>query len=434
MHSDRLVIAGGRVIDPASGLDGICDIVVERGIIANVLPPGSTSASNERLDAGGLIVAPGFVDVHAHLRFPGFPEKETISSGTTAAIRGGFTTVCAMANTDPPVDCPDVVDKVLRAVDSDSLCRVHVIGAVSQGLAGRRATDRGQLVAAGAAALSDDGNPVMDGDLMRSALKDSARLGVPVSAHEEYRDGSLKGSPNPFWSCQGEADMVRRDLELLAESDGHLHIAHISCAESIEAVADARARGLSVTAEITPHHLNLAHLDTGSYALVSSDGAVPLPYASDDGIYKVNPPLRSPKDVLAMREALRTGVVDIIATDHAPHALQDKTGGMAKAAFGFTGFELALPLVLRLVDEGCLTLAAAVRALTVAPARAFGLRAGSLERGKPADICVFDPNQSWTVTADQLASRGKNTPLLGQTLQGRVIATLLGGRLHTFSQ
>jgi len=416
-----LLITGGRVLDPAGGLDGRMNVLVSGNRIEALLDP-SASVSNdvERLDAAGMIVAPGFVDIHAHLRYPGLPHKETIASGTAAAVRGGFTTVCAMANSKPAVDTPQLVEDVLRQAECEAHCRVHTFAGVSEELKGNRNTMGADLFAAGAIGLSDDGNPVRSEDIMREALEQSSRHGKPVSAHEE----SHHEAEDFRWPCSGEVHMIRRDVELLKSTGGRLHIAHVSCRESLDVIAAAKAAGLSITAEATPHHLALTEQVW--------EGEDELP--ANHGLAKVNPPLRSPQDVWALTEALEAGIVDAIATDHAPHAVSEKCVEPSCAAFGFSALELALPLLLQLVEAGKLSLATMVERLTAGPARIMQLHAGSLVPGAQADICLFDPNCEWTPARDTIVSKGKNHPLMGRPMKGRVMATVVDGRVFDFGR
>ena len=413
------------MIDPSLNIDETVDILVENGRIAGRFHTGGHHVSpfaDRTLNASGFIVSPGFVDIHAHLRFPGQKAKESIASGTSAAIRGGFTTVCTMANTKPSIDSAAKVEQVLQVAAAEAKCRINVIGAVSKGLSGQINTNGPELVSEGVVALSDDGKAVLDREVMKRALAQSAKLGVAVSAHEESHE---PGAPSdPCWPCTGESAMVKRDIELMGETGGKLHIAHVSCAESVELIAEAQAAGHSITAEATPHHLALT-----SEELSDSPSLPPR-----HGFAKVNPPLRSQRDVLAIREGLATGVISAIATDHAPHTSTEKCGGLQGAAFGFTAFELALPLVLRLVASGALSMVSAVQRLTSGPAQILGLSAGTLRTGAVADICLFDPKASWQPGRDSLVSKSENTPLLGQQLLGRVYATVAQGRLYQFGE
>jgi dihydroorotase len=425
------LLVRGHVIDPASGFDGRGDVVVRAGHIAYCGPPlEAVPAGGAVVDAGDGIVAPGFVDLHTHLRFPGFPEKETIETGTEAAAAGGFTTVCAMANTDPVVDRVGVLHEVMAEAERRAVVRMRQLAAVSRGLRGEELTDLPALAAAGAVAFSDDGKPVWNEGVMRAALAQSASLEKPISVHEEdpaiVRGGvanagqAARSLGLAEWPCRGEASIVARDLALLAGTGGRLHIAHVSCAETVPLIQRAKDAGLPVTAEVTPHHLRLTDCLLGEN--------YPLGLTAAHPCVKVNPPLRSDADVEAMIEALAVGTIDAVATDHAPHSASDKAGTFARAAFGFSAIETALPLVLDLVRAGRLSMTAMIARLTTGPARAFGLDAGTLSVGAPADICVFDPDEEWTVEAASLRSRGKNTPLLGSRLRGRVRWTLVGGR------
>lgn len=426
-----LLIRSGRVIDPASATDGVADILIQGGRIAACRPHIDIPPAAHLIDASGLIVSPGFIDLHTHLRFPGFPEKETLQTGMEAAAAGGFTTICAMANTSPVIDDPDLLRDVLTAAERLNTVHVHQLAAVSKNLAGRELAPLPALAAAGAIAFSDDGKPVADPALMHQALIIARDLGKPISVHEEDPSIVGKGVANAGefarrlglaeWPCEGEAAMVLRDINLLAQTGGRLHIAHVSCVDTVTALRAARRRGLSVTAEVTPHHLRLTD------RLLEGDPRLELPPAHP--CVKVNPPLRSAADVEAMIDALADGTIDAVATDHAPHTAQDKAGPFAAAAFGFTGIELALPLLLDLVRAGRLTLATMIARLTTGPARAFNLEAGTLRSGVPADITIFAPEESWSVTPNSLRSRGKNTPLLGAELRGRVRYTIVGGRI-----
>jgi dihydroorotase len=420
----------GHIIDPDSNYDAPGDVVVFDGRIAYCGPPLEQPPSGtEVLDATGCVVTPGFVDLHTHLRFPGFPEKETIASGTAAAAAGGFTTVCAMANTDPVVDRVEVLREVLHEIEQSAVVRVRQLAAVSYGLRGEELTDMPALAAAGAVAFSDDGKPVWSETLMRTALDAGARLAKPISVHEEdpeiVRGGVANAGPAARrlglaeWPCRGEASIVARDLSLLAQTGGRLHIAHVSCAETVPLIERAKHAGLPVTAEVTPHHLRL------SDCLLAGNYPLGLPPAHP--CVKVNPPLRSDADVEAMIEALSAGTIDAVATDHAPHAAADKTGPFTEAAFGISAIETALPLLLDLVRSGRFSMSDMVARLTAGPARAFRLDGGTLTVGAPADICVFDPEEEWTVAAHTLRSKGKNTPLLGATLRGRVRWTMVAG-------
>lgn len=426
-----ILIRNGRVVDPEQRIDTPLDVLVERGRIVGLQPPDAGVPEGAyRVEAGGQIVCPGFVDLHVHLRFPGQPEKETMESGTAAAAAGGFATVCAMANTQPVVDSVEVLDQVQQEAERLQSVRVRQLAALTYGLRGERLTDLSALAGAGAVAFSDDGRPVSNPQIMREALGQMDTLNRTISAHEEDRPTVGRGVANeraaraldlPLWPCDGEASMVERDIALLREAGGRLHIAHVSCALSVELIRAAKAGGLPVTAEVTPHHLVL------SDRLLHGDEALDLSPRHPNT--KVNPPLRTEEDAAALLAGLLDGTIDAIATDHAPHAEADKHKPYEEAAFGFTGSETALPLLLDLVRGGRMSLPLLIEKLTLGPARVFGLDAGTLRPGAPADITIFDPDSAWTVTPDQLRSRGKNTPLMGREMRGRVSMTMVDGRI-----
>lgn len=430
--SGSLLLRNGHVVDPVDGFDGPAALLIRDGRIqARVAPGEKPPEVDQTFDVTGCVVCPGFVDLHAHLRFPGFAHKETIASGTAAAAAGGFTTVCAMANTDPPVDRVELLEQVQTQAKREAVVRVRQLAAVSLGLRGERLTDFAALAAAGAPAFSDDGKPVWSETVMQEALAQSRILGKAISVHEEdpaiVGRGVANAGPTarrlglPEWPCSGEAAMVERDLRLLEESGGRLHIAHVSCADTVEILRQARAKNLPVTAEATPHHLCLSDV------LLGGDDDLGLP--AGHPYTKVNPPLRSILDAATLVEALADGTIDAIATDHAPHSAADKNQDYQSAAFGFTASETALPLLLSLVRAGRISLPLLIRRLTLGPAHVFGLEGGTLLPGQPADICVFDPDRRWRVTAEALRSQGKNTPLLGAEMTGRVVCTIVGGHI-----
>lgn len=425
-----LLLRGGRIVDPATSFDGFADILLAGGTVARRGLNLDVSVEARVIDVSGQIVTPGFIDLHTHLRYPGFPDKETIESGTEAAAAGGFTTVCAMANTDPVVDNVATMEQVEAEAARVGQVRVRQLASVSTGLRGEALTDMPALAAAGAVAFSDDGKPVWDGALMRLALRASRELGRAVSVHEEDPDvvrGGVANAPRAErlglapWPCAGEASLVARDLRLLEEEGGHLHVAHVSCAETVSLLREAKRNGLPVTAEATPHHLRLTD------ALLEGNPSLGLPPA--DPLTKVNPPLRGTRDVAALIEGLVDGTIDAVATDHAPHTAADKGGPYQQAAFGFTALETALPLLLDLVRSGNIDLPQLIARLTAGPARVFQLPGGTLAPGSPADVCVFRQDVPWVVRADSLRSKGKNTPLAGADLMGRVMYTIVGGRI-----
>ena len=461
----RLLIQGGRVLDPANGVDRVADVLIEDGIVVEVGANLSSRASTglartdvSIIDAKGLVVAPGFVDLHTHLREPGFEYKESIETGTRAAARGGFTTVCAMPNTEPAMDSRATIEYVLRRAAEVGAVRVLPIGAVTKGRAGQQLAELGELAESGCIGFSDDGNPVADASVMRRALEYASTFGLPIIDHCE--DPQLAGGVmHEGWvstrlglmgiPSASEENMVARDISLARQTGTHVHVAHVSTAGSVELVRRARAEGVRVTAEVTPHHLALTHeavmhpstLRRGSGREASGRTALGLAYDTNAKMY---PPLRSAEDAAACVEGLRDGTIDAIATDHAPHAVQEKLCEFDNAAFGMIGLETALALSLAAIATGNrqqatgkgqgLSLERIVEALTVGPVRALGLDRrvpgiGTLAVGAPGDIVVFDPQRDWMVEPETLASKGKNTPLLGQTLRGQVVATVYAGEV-----
>ena len=434
--SERTIIRGGRVIDPATERNGIADVLIEDGRVAAIEQRIASDSSRE-IDARGLIVAPGFVDVHTHLRDPGFEYKEDIASGTRAAARGGFTTVCAMPNTEPAMDTRSVVEYVLRQAAARASVRVLPIGAVSKARAGKELAELGDLTAAGCIAFSDDGAPVWDATLMRRALEYASTFGLPVIDHCEDRSLAQDAVMHEGWAstrlglrgapAAAEETAVGRDIALAEATGAHVHIAHVSTRGAVDAIRRAKARGVHVTAEVTPHHLTL----TDEIVAFGALGGDELAY---DTNAKVNPPLRSQDDVDACVAGLADGTIDCIATDHAPHALIEKLCEFDDAAFGISGLETAFGLCMRLVHGGQIGLPALIERLTLGPARALDLDRhvpgiGTLAVGAPADVVVLDPDAEWVVEPERFASKGKNTPLGGVTLKGCVLATIAGGRI-----
>ncbi|ACL65667.1 dihydroorotase, multifunctional complex type [Anaeromyxobacter dehalogenans 2CP-1] len=423
--SDVLFIEGGRVIDPASGVDGVRTVVIRDGKVAEVAERVERPRDARAVDARNRWVTPGFVDLHVHLREPGQEYKETVATGARAAVAGGFTAVCAMPNTKPVNDCAAVTELVLARAAAAGLARVYPVGAISRGSNGEELAEYGELKASGCVALSDDGRPVMSSALMRRALEYARAFGLPLTVHEEdlhlvgkgvMHEGAaatrlgLKGIPS-----QAEDVMVLRDIALVELTGGRLHVAHVSTAGAVRAIREAKRRGLPVTGEVTPHHLALTDDDVGASG-----------YSTD---FKMNPPLRSAEDVRACREALADGTLDAIATDHAPHSAVEKDVEFDAAANGIVGLETAFSVCLGLVREGALTERRLVEALTVGPARVFGLPAGTLARGAAADVAVLDAAAEWTVDPARLHSKGRNTPWKGRRLAGRCTHTIVGGRI-----
>ncbi|RLT44154.1 MAG: dihydroorotase [Chloroflexi bacterium] len=436
-----LAIHNARVIDPALGRDGIADIVIVDGRIARVGPnEGDAVIEADRIDATGLVVAPGFIDLHTHLREPGFEGKERISTGTRAAARGGFTTVCAMPNTMPPLDSRSVIESVLREAEVSGIVRVLPVGCITRGRAGKELAPAGELVRAGVVALTDDGDAVADARLMRHALEYSTIFGLPIAQHCEdpalVQDGQmhegwvatrlgLRGRP-----ASAEETLVARDIALAELAGAHLHIQHVSTAGSVALIRAARARGAHVTAEVTPHHLTLTHEE------VAFGPGGDFRRAAYHTNAKVNPPLREQSDVDACIAALRDGVIDAIATDHAPHSLADKDTEFDLAAAGISMIETAFGLAMTLVHAGHLDLPTLIERLTAGPVRAWNLDVrtgieglGTLAPGARGDVVLLDPNAEWVVDPSKFASLGKNTPIAGRLLRGQVVGTVYGGRI-----
>lgn len=431
--SEAILIRGGRVIDPASDFDALADVLVRDGVIAQI-GPGLSAEGAHSIDARGCIVAPGFVDLHAHLREPGFEQKGTIASETAAALRGGFTTICAMPNTVPAPDSASIVESLLERIAREAKVRVLPIGCVTRRREGKQLAELSELAAAGCIAFSDDGSPVADGWLMRHALELAGALGLPLSEHCDdpslnhggvMNEGAvserlgLAGQP-----ASAEVSAISRNIALCEASGARLHIAHVTTARGLELVADAKRRGLPITCEVTPSHLSLTE------DAVFGTGRAP----AYDTNAKINPPLRTEADRQALLRGVNEGIVDAIATDHAPHAIEDKLCEFDDAAFGISCLETALGTLMTSVQRGELTLSAVLRALTIGPARAFRIDsripgAGTLTVGVSTDITVFSPTERWIVEPRRFASKGKNTPLGGQELCGRVRAVIIRGEL-----
>ena len=418
-----ILIRGGRVIDPARGLDAIADVLLEDGKVKAV-GAKLASAGAEVLDAAGCVVAPGFVDLHVHLREPGREDVETVATGARAAAAGGFTSVCAMPNTDPVTDNQAAVGFIVSQARRAGSARVYPIGAVSLGQKGEQLAEFGELVGAGAVAVSDDGRPVATAHLMRTALEYALSFGIPVIDHCEdvslsaggaMHEGlvstrlGLKGIPR-----SSEDIVVARDIQLAELTGGHVHLAHCSTAGAVAMVRAAKARGVRVTAEVTPHHLALTDAACDEY----------------DTNAKMNPPLREAADVAALRAGLADDTIDCIATDHAPHHYDAKEQEFDNAPFGVVGLETALGVALtELVDARVLDLPALVRCLSTRPAEIAHLKAGTLAPGAPADVTVFDPAARWTVDPARFFSKSRNTPFAGRTLTGVVRWTIVDGAI-----
>jgi dihydroorotase len=418
-----ILVRGGTLVDSSQQADGPADLLMGNGVVAAVGPPGTLRAEGaDVIDASGQYVAPGFIDIHVHLREPGYEYKETVATGCMSAVIGGVTSMACMANTNPVNDNAAVTKYIIEKAAVAGLARVYPVGAVSVGLKGEFLAEFGEMAEAGIVAVSDDGRPIMDANLMRRALEYARMFGFPVIAHEEdlslcgggvMNEGlmsmrlGLRGIPSA-----GEAVMVARDIELARYTRGRLHVAHVSTAESVEMIRRAKADGLSVTAEATPHHFTLDESAVEGYNTNA----------------KMYPPLRTLRDVEAVRRGLADGTLDTIATDHAPHHRDEKGIQFDQAAKGIVGLETMLPLALELVRQKVFTMSRMVEAMTIAPARVLGLEAGTLAVGAPADVAIFDPKLEWTLDAGDLASKGKNTPFDGWRFKGKVTRTIVGGR------
>ncbi len=447
----RLLIKDGCVIDPSQNLGSVADVLVVDGKIAEITGSLTSTTIDPKIpgtqviDAAGCIVAPGFIDMHCHLRQPGYEDKETVATGTHAAARSGFTIVCAMPNTNPPIDTAAAVRQLLELAAREGVVRVLPVAAVTKGRAGKELAELAELSTAGAVAFSDDGDPVADGRIMRHALLYTTMIGLPILSHCEERDLSAKGEMNegPISTMLGlrgypaaaEVAAVAREIALAELTGGRVHICHVSTAGAVDLIRQAKARGVRVTAEVTPHHLALtdAWVAGSLFARVNVRESEPLlPIPPDMVPYntntKVNPPLRSRYDLEMLWEGLRDGTIDAIATDHAPHNIVDKDCEYTIAASGISGLETALPLLLTLSQRNLVDLSTLVGALSCNPARILGLPYGTLQVGRPADIAIFDPEEEWTVNPAGFASKGKNTPLAGLPMRGRIRWTLLEGR------
>ncbi len=418
----RLVIKSGYVIDPSQSLEGIFDVLVENGVIKAV-DINIDVEEAEVIHAQGKIVTPGLIDVHVHLREPGFEYKETIHTGVKAAVTGGFTAVCCMANTNPVNDNQEVTRYILKKATECGLARVYPIGAVSKQLKGEELACIGELKEAGVVALSDDGNPIVNSGFLRRALEYAKYFNLPIISHAEDRSLAPAGVMNegkistllglPGIPAISEEIMVFRDIKLAELTKWHIHIAHVSTAGSIELIKKAKEKKIKVTAETCPHYFTLTEEAVKEF----------------NPNTKVSPPLRTTADLEAIKQALKEGIIDIIATDHAPHQALEKEVPFEQAPSGIIGLESALPISLKLVEEGVLTWSQLVTKMSYAPAKVFNLPGGSLKPGNLADITIIDPNLSYKIDVTQFYSKGRNCPFNGWEVKGKAIITIIGGNI-----
>ena len=423
----RTLIKNGRVIDPSQNIDGLKDIVIKGRIIEDIFPKGKAPDADKVIDASNCLVIPGLVDIHTHLREPGFEYKETIQTGTTAAVRGGFTTVCCMPNTKPVNDTISVTEFIIEKSAKTGSCTVYPIGAITTGQMSEQLTELEALIRAGCIAFSDDGRPVTDSRIMRLALEYSKIFNVPIISHCEdlklSEDGVMnEGFVSTIVGLRGipkaaEETMIARDLLLCELTRGKLHIAHVSTAGSVKLIRDAKARGINVTAETCPHYFNL------------TDDAI----ISYDTNLKVNPPIRTPEDVAAIKEGLKDNTIDVIATDHAPHHFDDKEQEFDTAAFGISGLETAFALSYHLVKHETIDLKQLINKMSTTPSNIMGIRKGTLKPGSDADVAIINPDTIYKVHSSQFLSKGKNSPFNKWTLTGAVEKTISMGKVYNWT-
>jgi len=426
---DNLIIAGGKVIDPASGFEGMADIYVQAGKIQKIetkklLTGGKLKSSfGEIIDARGKLVVPGLIDMHVHLREPGREDEETIVSGSQAAVAGGFTSICCMPNTSPPLDSQEKIKFVLERA-KQALCHVYPIGAITKNQEGKELAEMGDMFRAGAVAFTDDGNPVRSSEVMRRALEYSRMFDVPIIDHCEDLLLSGNGVMNesfvsttlglPGIPAAAEELMVYRDIRLAEYTGARVHIAHVSTAGSVELIREAKKKHIAVTAEVTPHHFTLTDETIRTF----------------DTNYKMKPPLRTRADVEALKAGLKDGAIDCIATDHAPHSSEEKEVEFDQAPFGILGLETALGLVVtELIDKGILTWSQVIAKMAVNPAKILKLNAGRIKGGMPADITIITPEASWTVDVSKFKSKSRNSPFGGWKMKGKVLYTIVEGKV-----
>ena len=425
----NILIKNGRVLDPATGKDGIYDILVTDNIITKVesnIDEDAIKSEQECkvIDASNQFVMPGLIDLHVHFREPGFEYKETIKTGSLSAARGGFTSVCPMPNTKPVIDSVEMLEKELDIIKRDAVVNVYPIAAITKGMKGEELTDIRELVKHGAIAISEDGKSVMNSSLLREAMKIAKETGIPVLSHcedinlveggvmnkgERSEELGLKGISNAV-----EDIIVARDIMLAKETGCRLHLCHCSTYDSVRLIEEAKKEGLPVTGEVCPHHFSLTEEDI----------------VADDANYKMNPPIRTKKDVDELIAGIHNNIMDIISTDHAPHSEEEKTGSMTKAPFGIVGLETSVSLVVtELLDKGVITPLKMAEIMSYNPAKVIGIDRGTLQVGKVADITIIDPNKEYVIDKNEFVSKGKNTPFDGKKVKGKVMTTIVNGKI-----
>lgn len=422
----RALIKNGRVIDPSQDIDRITNIEIENGVIKGFTENTESLEKNKNIvtiDATGKVVCPGLVDIHVHLREPGFEHKETIRTGTHSAAAGGFTSIACMPNTDPVNDNASVTEYILLKARTEGIVNVFPIGAITKNEKGEILAEIGEMYEAGCVAISDDGMPVMNSNIMRRAMEYIKSFNIPVITHAEDKYLSDNGVMNegrtstmlglPGIPGSSEEVMIYRDINLAELTGSHLHVAHVSTAGSVRLIRDARKRGIRVTAEVTPHHFTLTDESLSQY----------------DTNAKMNPPLRTQDDVDALIEGLRDGTIDAIATDHAPHSVDEKKVEFSVAPFGIVGLETALGLSLRMAEQNGISLNDVIKLLTVNPSEILALNRGTLKKGSTADIVIFDPEENWTVECRKFHSKAENSPFAGWELKGKIKFTIVSGKI-----
>ncbi len=420
----KILIKNGRVIDPSQNIDGYKDILIKGAKIVGLYPRGKGQKADKTIDASNCIVIPGLVDMHTHLREPGFEHKETIKTGAMAAVKGGFTTVCCMPNTNPINDNVSVTEFITKKALKEGACTVYPIAAITKGQLGEALTELEALIKAGCIAFSDDGRPVMNSLIMRRALEYSKIFDVPIISHCEDIELSEAGVMNEGFISTvlglkgipkaAEEVMVARDLSLCELTGGRLHIAHVSTEGSVKMLMDAKSRGINVTAETCPHYFSLTEDSLKGY----------------DTNLKVNPPIRTEKDVQAIKQGIKDGAIDVIATDHAPHHYEDKNREFDAAAFGISGLETAFALGLKLVEEEVIDLKQLITKMTITPSKIMRISKGTLKEGADADVAIIDMKKRFTVDANKFMSKGKNTPFDRWHLKGFILKTISSGKIY----